>query len=311
MQYILKDKKATAIFLGSIHFICICLFVVGVLMKGHERMMDGLFIAPILLAVLKVGCDFLGVNANKFGKVFRRIVYIMWGLIFIGQIGVNFTNLTYVTDGAGCVVILVGGFLSALSYLIIEGIDGVHYCVHVLFNTGFTGKAPISFPRKVGEVFLQILMLPIALFAQAWALAFLIGGAYVSGAIVKYLIFCAIKKEENEKGDSYNVGASDKLVSKNVTHEIKDNSGQVVGKYETSEYSIEHDNGDRYEVSDQFSDAMVYSLFILPCRIIALLFSVLALFIPKLYVSIRKPKTDYEYDADLFRYVDIIALKNK
>ena len=120
------------------------------------------------------------------------------------------------------------------------------------------------------------------------------------------MFYIGIKKEGCEEGYSYYVEESDTVVSEKVTHEIKDANGVVIGTYDTTEQHIEHDNGYRYSDSEQFSRAVWNSFIVLPCRIVSLLFSIIALFVPNMYVSAIKPKTKYTYNYKAFVWLDIL-----
>ncbi|MDE7464269.1 MAG: hypothetical protein K2M48_04480 [Clostridiales bacterium] len=179
-----------------------------------------------------------------------------------------------------------------------------------LFNIGFKGKAPINYGRKILEVFLQILLLPLSVWIQIWCIPYgIIYGHYVGGFLTQGILFCGLKKEKHEKGFSYNVGESDKVVNETITNNIRDNHGNLIGTYDTTVSKVVHDDGVRYAFSDQFENARAISFAALPLRLLSIILSILALFIPHLYISVRKPKTELQYNYKAFRYFDIIMIQ--
>lgn len=67
-----------------------------------------------------------------------------------------------------------------------------------------------------------------------------------------------------------------------------------------------------YKSMKKFSDweyqgNLLYDFFVLPCRVISLLFSIIALFVPNMFVSVIRPNTDYQYNTKAFKYLDVIA----
>ncbi|MGN0804965.1 MAG: hypothetical protein ACI4MS_06250 [Candidatus Coproplasma sp.] len=306
-----KNNKVNVIILFLIHITAIMLCVMAILSDFDNIILsiDVYTFCIMFFAIFKILFDFLWIKIKK-GVVAIGVFVVAF---FIGQICVS---IAYTSEAFyyhtktlfySNYMILVCGYLNALSFFILTAIKFFYDAL----NINFKGGTQIKLFRKVVEVFLQIAMLPMSFFIQLWTMGFFVGLHLLGGEITRSLIFCGMKKEDRGKGYSYNVGASDKIVSTTVTHEIRDNYGRTVGTYDTVEQHVEHDDGGRYEYSDQFKSATKISFVALPCRVISLLFSIIALFVPKLSVSLIKPKTNYKYNEKIFRYLDILIFDNE
>lgn len=225
--------------------------------------------------------------------------------------------------GVGLLVLIPIG---ALNFVFVGNVRGILLLVACIFGSfGFTLTIPIrllimkAYKAKISgqeqfiplfrrflEVLLQIALLPMSIFLQVCGCLWFLGGPFLGGAIIKYLFYCVIKKENSEEGYSYNVGASDNVVTTTQTHDIKSYYGKIVGTYETTESHVEHDNGDRYEFSDQYVCACWNSVVALPCRIISLTLSLIAIFVPYLCISAKKPKNIKIKNIMIFRFLDIV-----
>lgn len=254
------------------------------------------------MANIKTGLGFL--------SVFNWIV-VIFGVSMLGitllatscSSGFSSYSLIIYLSYAGLVFNGFGFLIIGLSIRLFLKIPYIFRSVIGIFNVGYKGKAPISYFGKIVEVFVQVLLLPVSAFIQFFI--FTVVGYFINGFIIKDMFYIQLKGERDESY-SYNVTPSDTVVTEKVEHDIRDSNGVKIGSYETEESHIEHDNG--YRVNDkQEDDARINSFFVLPLRILSLLLSVLALFIPKLYVKVMRPNVEEEYNYKLFRYLDVIA----
>ncbi|MCM1438383.1 MAG: hypothetical protein NC131_04120 [Roseburia sp.] len=257
---------------------------------------------------------------------FSALLIVFTALTFVGSAVCGALSCVFF-DGARRWFLLAAGVSQAVLYWlvifvplvilkIVKGIFALFKHIFKYFNIGYTGKPVMSFGRKIGEVILQIILLPVSAVLQVMATPYCVMCMHYLGAlIIQHLFYIAMKKEEPGVGSSYYVSESDNIVTETVTHNIKDENGVVIGSYDTQESHIEHDSGYRYENPDdvkQFRRAVPHSFIVLPCRIISLFFSVLALFIPHLYVSSVKPKGEIEIaNWREYEFLDIIILRKK
>ena len=107
--------------------------------------------------------------------------------------------------------------------------------------------------------------------------------------LVKNLIMPKFKNFTAIPGSTYNVGESDTIKEVNYKREIRDSMGTLVGYVDDVKYEVKHDDGVRHEASVEEFGLIIYCLLALPLRCISLFLSIFALFIPSLFICIRKP----------------------
>ena len=180
-------------------------------------------------------------------------------------------------------------------------------------------ELPMTFGQKLAEVFVQILWLPISAAINFITLSlprFPIIMPYIPAkpasvhdtyfvffivcilfcwapfCIVKYILMPKLKYFHAKNGDlDYNVGPSDSIKEEKVQTPVRNSHGQTVAYVEETKYKIEHDSGDRHEWGGASWGLLFYCIFALPLRCISLLLSIFALFIPTLFVCIRRAPT--------------------
>lgn len=268
----------------------------------------GLSCGGAFLIALSVLLCFLSIKNNKDYYVIKSILSFL--LLNVSIIAAVFSVYGWFLFGAGVWCIFFMFSSRALSdksvILLILKFFGI------LFNIGYKGKAPVNYFGKIIEVFLQLSLLFVSIFIQILCIPYgIFYGHYAAGFITQRLIFCKLKQEKREKGFSYNVGASNKTVNKKVTNNIRDNNGNVIGTYDSTVSEVVYDDGERYDFGDQFEKARAISFAALPLRLLSMVLSIFALLIPHLYISVRKPNTEYEYNYSAFRYCDIIVFKKQ
>jgi len=310
-----ESRKGKFIGLGCVYLIALVLMLCGIFAGMLNLPADdyytkkfvclGLILPLSLLYVIKLLFDVLYLLYKK--KIFS-VFSIIFGVLQLYGIealtfGIEYKSLIWLIFIDCCIC----GLAIPLSRLITLAIQGI---INSL-NIGFCGEKPMRLWRKIAEVFLQIALLPISVILQVFAIPYtLMGMNFLGALIIEYLFYSAMKKEKHEAGYSYNVSESDTIVSETVTHEIRNTDGVVIGTYDTTEQHVEHDNGYRYAYSDQDIKlsglANKHVFMVLPLRVISLLFSIIAIFVPNMYVSAIRPKTKYQYSFKAFMYADIL-----
>lgn len=172
-------------------------------------------------------------------------------------------------------------------------------------NVGYTGEKPMKYYEKILEIIIQIVCIPLSAFINACGLQLLLCSPYWVGHLVG-ATFWWRKGEKVEEGNTYNVGESDTLIETTTTHEIKDSRGNTLASFDTKDYEIKHDDGNRYEMSDSEFWGWLYSIFALHLRIISLVISIIALFVPKMYIKVSSPNKGSEYRKSPFLYFDLL-----
>lgn len=152
----------------------------------------------------------------------------------------------------------------------------------------------MTYPQKLLEVLIQIALLPVSCFVEICCIPYgIIGGSYL-GAIIMQCFYSpkSIRYfDEESKGKEKYV---DNGYWKTRNNDVKDSDGNVVGVLEEkveyiSDVTTIIDSGVKYK-DFEFFLPMLHAFIALPCRITSLVLSLLALFIPQLYVSARMPK---------------------
>lgn len=191
-------------------------------------------------------------------------------------------------------------------------------------------KLPLFFKQKVGEVFVQALWLPISaafsfltlspvsllvwLFYQGarpqilqiWPYFILV--CWLPFVLVRFVIMPKLKGFHAAPDIQYNVGESDKIKEIKVNRAVTDSLGRTVGYVEDTKYEVEHDDGNRTELSGDSWALIAYCIFAFPLRCISLFLSVLAVFIPSLFICMRKSSTS---DSDFWHMaLDILHVGN-
>ena len=202
----------------------------------------------------------------------------------------------------------------------------------------------LSIGEKIKQVFIQILWLPISFLFSLMALSLLlfvscfIGGFFgiffvlegmgETGAMIrqyimstsmyalifcwlpyvlyKYVIFPKLKGFQPKRGRDYNVGASYNVTEHDVQREVRDSQGKLVGHVKGTEYKVDYDNGDRYEMSgDEMKIMWLYCPLTFFMRIISLLASIVAIFVPRMGVMLKAPPFAICSSPALFIWLDI------
>lgn len=185
----------------------------------------------------------------------------------------------------------------------------------------------MKFWNKIKQILLQILLLPVSTLIEI-----------TGGLCVLYIIYCIVSCftrpspillfefllvilvfwshvlarpftaiifhiKDSDSYDEYTDSGIEYTRMESVQHEITDTSGTVVGYYESTE-PVTH-----YEMSDEeFGERLLYILYCsvaLPCRIISLLLSIVALFTNKFFVSVRRP-VNCRDNPVLHKYFDLV-----
>ena len=193
----------------------------------------------------------------------------------------------------------------------------------------------MKFWDKIKQIFLQILLLPVSFWIELtggfciWGtlLCIVVGfasiftepsgfalillclimcllmGFYVWHHLAKPFTYLILKIKNTSCYNDYTDSGAWYTSMESVRHEITDTSGTVVGYYESTE-PVEH-----YDMSDEeFKERCLYILYCsvaLPCRIISLLLSILALFTNKFFVSVRQP-VHCTFNTTAHKYFDLI-----
>lgn len=301
-----------------IYFICISLFLISFLFNGGrfdgmlqtaksecivEKIILYFFVYFGLTLTLCVRCFLIYTIQTEFSDALKEFLIFIYGICLIGFIPLGVMSWLYVWGKRGillftsCMCQTFGSLISLLIQLLI---------LNVYKNKYDEIKKIFPVYRRILEFLFQIILLPLSIIVQAFGLAIYIGGPFIGGFIIKYFFYCGLKQENSESGYSYNVGASDKIVTTTQTHDIKNYYGKIVGTYETTDSHIEHDSGDRHEFSDQYYCACWNSVVALPCRIISLMLSAIAIFVPNLCISVAKTKNIKINNLMIFRFLDIV-----
>lgn len=250
----------------------------------------------------------------NFVDVLDGLFITIAAITLFGCIGAGITAAC-ILDGARRWLLFTACISQALLYLLVMLAPYVWHIVSEffinfftgLFNIGYTGEPVMGFGRKVAEIFLQIALIPISAIVWFCGICIFMGLNFVGETIVEGFFF-GLKGQKRTIVSRYNVGASDEEYEVAKEHQIKDNDGNVIGVYETTEKRVRHDDGNR--VTFNFDSWEVYvSLFLaLPLRILSLLASILALCVPHMYVSAVCPKTDECYDETIYRIFDVVSI---
>ena len=195
------------------------------------------------------------------------------------------------------------------------------YILIIACNIGYKGERVMAYWEKLVNILWQIILLPVSIFVNVisvwfcFAASFLLGGFITSYYIEKFkqpgTSFWHVEKKwwiKEYETQGYGFYRTKTL------GEIKDSSGNVVGRIEGKEYvegntrkvpghwgvtkifeqgsgaiyksTYDYEKGER----DLYKMAVARALFAVRCRIVSLILSIFALFIPNLYVSARTPK---------------------
>lgn len=106
--------------------------------------------------------------------------------------------------------------------------------------------------------------------------------------LVRFLYMPKLKMFQAAPDIHYNVGESDKIKEVKVNRAVTDSSGRTIGYVEDTKYEVEHDDGNRTELSEDSWALIAYCIFALPLRCISLVLSVVALFVATLFIRIQK-----------------------
>lgn len=133
---------------------------------------------------------------------------------------------------------------------------------------------------------------------------------WVPNKLYKKIIFPKLKSFVPDKGYDYNVGESTTIVEHDVQREVRNSNGNVVGYISGKDYEVKHDNGDRHEMSQDEAAIGWFCIFLIFTRIISLIASIFAIFIPRMGVAIRHPKFEFQSSESLFIWLDIYIMQN-
>ncbi len=250
-------------FLAVIYVVSAALLLYGYLGTYYAAPDDivAMFIGlpSAVLFLLKMTFDFL---YYKFGKK----VFYVFSIIFAVAQFYSVENLVYgILGHTPYYCVFIGCCFSAFSLLLCS----VSEPIVIALNIGYSGEKPISFGRKVAEVFLQLALLPISVIIQVFAIPYAIMGFHFLGTfIIEKLFYVKMKREE-------------------------------VGCWISNSDLVQNGR------------AMVHAFIALPCRIFSLVLSILALFIPNLFVSAILPKGlnegKYDFNERFYELTDALS----
>lgn len=279
-----KVKYAFSVVSGAI---AVAIILLSLIFKGNKIYNDGLKSMIIMFYFMAIGLSalivFFECRRIKKGRSSFSWTGFACSLLLMSVSVVSF--IIYMGGGKMGLIFMIGGLCGAfINYF---------FRIFVISVVGFSnidykGQAPIKFYRKLLEPLLQIALLPISVTLQILCIPFsFFRGDLLSESITYNFLVKLLKKEGRVYVNSYNVGASDYQVKVKKEYEIKDDVGKVVGTIETDEYETRHDDGERYiyKNEDGYKMSYGYGFVALPLRLFCLYLSIIAIFIPKLYVS--------------------------
>lgn len=207
--------------------------------------------------------------------------------------------------------ILVNGIIATVLFLPGKTKEFFKKCAHffaAITNFHYKGKAPIGYFGKIMEVFVQIMLLPISAIIQVLFVPYSVMGFFYFGQlIIKHMFYLELKGEKDDRIEIRGE-AEERVVKKTVEHDIRNVDGVKIGTYESVDDCVEYYGGS-YVIDNQMEDALKNGFVVLPLRIVSLLLSIIALFIPKMYVKVTRPKCEHRFKYSYFRYLDLIIFE--
>lgn len=282
-------KKIKLISVALVFMVSALLIVVaGFFIKADLKTpsYEGIRIMLIVLTAVSfcvvLFCDYLSINTKSNALLVIKFIFMYFLL------GTSVTAVAITRSVFGW-LIFSAGICGAFGYWFLRA------C-----NIGYRGQAVIKYRHKILEVLIQLALLPVSFFVEICCIPYgLIGGHFLGKTIVNSFFYEDLKRdiryidEENkgkllfETGDGY---------WKTKNHEIKDSDGKTVGyvkektEFVPSVTKEKIDNGVRYKGFEK-KYPLLHAFIALPCRIISLVLSVAALFVPHMYISARIPKS--------------------